>query len=93
MELDAVVMLNVVVPLPVTVVGLKPEVDPEGSPVSPVTPKLTVPLKPFSEVIVKIKLVLPPGATVCVVGLADNVKSGCGGAVGMICSPFIGARR
>jgi hypothetical protein len=52
-----VVILRFVLPLPVTVVGVKVALERDGK---PVTLKLTVPLKPFDGVIVTRKVTLEP---------------------------------
>jgi hypothetical protein len=56
----------VLVPDPVTVVGLKAPVTPVGS---PDTPKLTTPLNPLLGVTVTVYVVLFPSATVRVPGV------------------------
>jgi hypothetical protein len=68
----AVVTVRVDVPAPVMVAGLKLAVAPAGS---PVTLGVTVPLNPFSAVVVTVYVALPPPTTVCVAGVTANVKS------------------
>jgi hypothetical protein len=70
---DEVVIVIVVVPEPVTVVGLKEAEAPDGNPVAV---KLTVWLKPLRGLIVIVLVVLPPAAVEPLVGLAAIVKSG-----------------
>ena len=60
------VIVSVLVPDPVTVVGLNAPVTPVGS---PVTPKLTTPLNPLLGVTVTVYVVLLPSATVRVPGV------------------------
>ena len=67
-------MVNVELPEPVTEVGLRLALPPDGAPDAV---KLTVPLKPFCAVTV-MELVPPfPCVTVMLVGDADRVKFGC----------------
>lgn len=78
--LDAPLLLKVKVevPLPVTVVGLKVAVTPAGS--VPVDSE-TMPLNPFSDVMV---MVVEPEPVLCIVRLegdAPMLKSGCAGPV------------
>jgi hypothetical protein len=66
-------IVNVVEPEPVTVVGLKLPVTPEGN---PDVPKFTVPLNPLRPVTVTVYAALPPAATLAPVGDALKAKSG-----------------
>jgi hypothetical protein len=68
-----VVIVIVEVPEPVTDGGLKDAEVPVGNPLAP---RVTVPLKLFRAVMVVLKVVLPPGLTVCVAGAAEIEKSG-----------------
>ena len=68
-----VVTVIVVEPEVLTVVGEKLAPAPLGR---PVTPKLTVPLKPLSAPIVTIYAALDPGFTACELGEAMMEKSG-----------------
>ena len=68
-----VMMVSVVEPEPVTVVGLKLPVTPEGN---PDVPKFTGPLNPLPPVTVTVYAALPPAATLASVGDALREKSG-----------------
>ena len=72
------VKVSVEVPLPVTLVGLKLALTPDGS--VPVESE-TVPVKPFSAVIVTVVEVEPDRVIVRLEGVALMLKSGCGGVV------------
>lgn len=76
--LPVVATVSVVEPEPVTVVGLKLPVTPDGS---PAVPKLTVPPKPLRAVTVTVYAVLPPAATLAELGDIPREKSGCGTTV------------
>ena len=67
--------------------GLNETVAPAGS---PLTVRLTAPLKPFRAPTPTLVRVLPPTFTFCELGVADRVKSG---PIGTIWIPLIGARR
>ena len=68
-------IVSVVEPEPVTVVGLKLPVTPDGN---PDVPKLTVPPKPLSAVTVTVYVVLAPSTTLAEPGDIPREKSGCG---------------
>lgn len=70
---DEVVIVPVEVPEPVTEGGLKDAEAPVGNPLAL---RVTLPLKLFRAVMVALKVVLPPGLTVCVAGAAEIEKSG-----------------
>jgi len=74
--LPAVVTVNVELPAPVTVAGEKLAVAPVGNPLAP---SVTIPPNPFKAPTLAVYVVALPTITVCVLGLADMVKSG-GGA-------------
>src|SRR6185369_3266577 len=59
-------------PLAVTVLGLKPALTPEGS---PLTLNPTVPVNPFTAVTVAVYGALPPAATDTLDGVTANEKS------------------
>ena len=77
-------IVNVVEPEPVTVVGLKLPVTPEGS---PDVPKLTVPLNPLLPVTVTVYVALPPAATVPGPAVIPMEKSGAGAPPGTVQVP------
>jgi hypothetical protein len=83
--LPVVITVSVVEPEPVTVVGLKLPVTPEGS---PDVPKLTVPLNPLFPVTVTVYAALPPAATLP--GPADIPieKSGAGATLPTVQLPY-----
>jgi hypothetical protein len=70
-------------------VGLNVPVAPVGN---PLTLNVTLPLNPFSAPTLTVYVVLPPAATVCVLGVALIVKSGVNWTTGTIWIPFTGAR-
>jgi len=76
--LPVVVTVNVELPAPVTVVGEKLAVAPVGSPLAL---NVTTPPNPFNAPMLAVYVVALPTFTVCVLGLADIVKSGGGGCV------------
>jgi len=71
--LPVVVTVNVEVPAPVTVAGEKLAVAPVGNPLAL---SVTVPVNPFNAAMLAVYVVALPTFTVCVLGLADIVKSG-----------------
>src|SRR2546430_1014863 len=71
--LPVVVTVNVELPAPVTVVGEKFAVAPVGSPLAL---NVTTPPNPFNAPMLAVYVVALPTVTVCVLGLADIVKSG-----------------
>jgi hypothetical protein len=72
---SVVVKVRVVVPLLVTVAGVKLAPTPVGS---VLVPNPTVPVKPFRAPTVKVKEALLPEAMLRLDGVADTVKSGAG---------------
>jgi hypothetical protein len=72
-------------PEPVIVLRLKPDVAPDGS---PLTLRATVPLNPPSDPTVTVYVVLTPGATLCVEGVAETLKSEGIDPNGMISMPL-----
>jgi hypothetical protein len=76
--LPVVVTVNVDVPAPVTVAGEKLAVAPVGNPLAL---SVTTPPNPFNEPTLAVYVAALPTITVCVLGLADIVKSGGGGCV------------
>ena len=84
---DVVVILSVDDPEPpVTGLGLKLPVAPDGR---PATLRVTLPVNPSVGEIVTVKLVPYPGLVVCEVGVTDTVKYGPGGASALInAAPF-----
>ncbi len=80
MELGAVVeTVNTVVPLPVTVAGLKLHVLSDGKPVQDAAEKLIAPLYPLLPVTVTVVVALAPGAlTLSAAGANEMLKSGPG---------------
>jgi hypothetical protein len=92
-ELAAGVVLEVVtvmveVPAPVIVAGLKLAVAPAGN---PATVGVTIPLNPFTAVVVTVYVVLPPAETVCVDGVTATVKSTTFNVTVVVCTsvPFV----
>jgi hypothetical protein len=84
--------VSVVLPLPVTVVGLNDATAPVGS---PLTPKLTTPAKPFAGVTATLKVVDAPALMLRDPGVTASEKSAAGGGAapaGTICRPLIGDR-
>jgi hypothetical protein len=71
--LPVVVRVNVELPLPVTVVGLKSAVTPEGSPLI-VNP--TLPANPLTAVVLTVYTALLPATALWLPGVAPTVKSG-----------------
>ena len=69
------VSVIVVVPLPVTLVGLNAAVTPDGKPLAA---NVTLPANPFCPVTVTVYGALPPATTLCEEGDAPNAKSGAG---------------
>jgi hypothetical protein len=76
-EVAAVVlMVTVVLPLPLTLAGLKLQVVSKGNPVHDAAEKFTVPLYPLCPVMVRLLVTLPPGlVTVTLEFPAENEKS------------------
>src|SRR6267154_5133517 len=74
--LPVVVTVNVELPAPVTVAGEKLAVAPVGNPLAL---SVTTPVNPFKAAMLAVYVVALPTITVCVLGLADIVKSGGGG--------------
>jgi hypothetical protein len=70
--LTAVVTVNVELPAPVTVAGEKLAVAPVGNPLAL---SVTAPVNPFNAPMLVVYVVALPTITVCVLGLADMVKS------------------
>jgi hypothetical protein len=70
--LPVVVTVNVAVPAPVTVPGEKLAVAPVGNPLAL---SVTTPVNPFNAPMLAVYVVALPTLTVCVLGLADIVKS------------------
>ena len=70
-ELFADTTRNVVVPEPVTVVGVKLVVVRLGAPLAV---KLTVPVKPFCGAMVTVYVAVPPREMVALAGVAEMVK-------------------
>ena len=85
----AVVTVNVELPAPVSVAGLKVAVALAGN---PAMARSTGSANPLSAVVVTVYVVPPPCVTVREPGAAAIEKSGDGGAVGTICTAFTGAR-
>src|SRR5580692_11279198 len=83
--LSVVITVSVVEPEPVTVLGLKLPVTPEGS---PETPKLTVPSNPLLPVTVTAYCALLPAATLPGPTDMPNEKSGAGAALPTVQAPF-----
>jgi hypothetical protein len=71
--LPVVVTVNVELPVPVTVAGEKLAVAPVGNPLAL---SVTTPVNPFKAPMLAVYVVAFPTFTVCVLGLADIVKSG-----------------
>jgi hypothetical protein len=71
--LPAVVTVKVEFPAPVTVAGEKLAVAPVGNPLAL---SVTTPVNPFNAAMLAVYVVALPTITVCVLGLADIVKSG-----------------
>jgi hypothetical protein len=86
--LPVVVTVNAELPDPVTVAGAKLAVAPAGSPLAL---SVTTPVNPFNAPIFAVYVVAFPTITVCVLGVADNVKSATT-ARGTIWIPLSGAR-
>src|SRR5580704_4509769 len=82
--LAVVMMVSVVEPEPVTVVGLKLPVTPEGN---PVTPKFTVPSNPLLPVTVTAYCALPPAAILPGPDVMPREKSGDGPALVTVHAP------
>jgi hypothetical protein len=74
--LPLVVTVNVEFPAPVTVAGEKFAVAPVGNPLAL---SVTIPPNPFKAPTLAVYVVALPTITVCVLGLAEIVKSGGGG--------------
>jgi hypothetical protein len=72
-------------PDPFTELGFHPAVAPVGK---PLTPSPTVPLNPPSDPTVTVYVVLTPGATLCVEGVAETLKSEGIDPNGMISMPL-----
>ena len=66
---------NVDVPDPVTLVGVRVQVNPPGVPPDIVVVRLTTPPKPLSAATVMVELLVPPTFMVLLVGFAVIVKS------------------
>jgi hypothetical protein len=79
--LPVVVTVNVELPAPVTVAGEKLAVAPVGNPLAL---SVTTPVNPFKAPTLAVYVVALPTLTVCVLGLADIVKSGVAVARGTI---------
>jgi hypothetical protein len=71
--LPVVVTVKVELPVPVTAVGEKLAVAPVGNPLAL---SVTVPVNPFKAPTLAVYVAALPTLTVCVLGLADIVKSG-----------------
>jgi hypothetical protein len=71
--LPVVVTVKVELPAPVTDVGEKLAVAPVGNPLAL---SVTTPVNPFNAAMLAVYVVALPTITVCVLGLADIVKSG-----------------
>jgi hypothetical protein len=71
--LPVVVTVNVELPVPVTVAGEKLAVAPAGNPLAL---SVTTPVNPATAPTFAVYVVELPTTTVCVLGLAENVKSG-----------------
>ena len=72
-----------------TDVGLNVPVAPAGK---PLTLKLTDPVKPFTTPVFTVYVVPLPGFTVCVLGVADTLKSALSELRGTIWMALMGAR-
>jgi len=79
--LPVVVTVNVELPDPVTVAGEKPAVAPAGNPLAL---SVTTPPNPPTAATLAVYVVAFPTTTVCVLGVAENVKSGVVAARGTI---------
>jgi hypothetical protein len=79
--LPVVVTVSVELPAPVTVAGEKLAVAPAGNPLAL---SVTTPVNPFKAPTLAVYVVALPTLTVCVLGLADIVKSGVAVARGTI---------
>ena len=78
-----VLTLRVELPLPLNEGGLNAAVASDGR---PARPKATVPVKLLLVTTVSVKFVLPPGATVCVGGVADIEKLPTCSAMRFVCA-------
>jgi hypothetical protein len=81
----AVFTVSVEDPDPFTVLGLNPAVTPAGN---PLILRPTIPLNPPSDPTFTVYVVPPPGATLCVEGVAETLKSEGIDPNGMISRPL-----